>query len=210
MLRSSLLLILAFGSIYTARGQVKFGVQAGVGFSDVVAVNRSQTLGHTYTDDFYEIKPSITFGFSALFPLSERLELMSLLQYTNKGTRLISSPNDDGFLDLRYVSIPLMIRYNMKHRWFLEVGPEIAYLFNASIRKVSGDHAQYHSLIDLGINTGVGYYFTEKISLGLRYYIGLVDIYNEENIPNSPPSVNDSGYYNRYAQFFGSFKLSKK
>lgn len=208
MLRSSLLLILAFGSIYSVRGQVKFGVQAGMGLSDVVAINRSQTSGITYNDDYYEIKPSITFGFSALFPITDRFKLITLLQYTNKGTRLTNSSNDDGFLDLRYVSMPLMIRYNITPSWFLEIGPEIAYLFNASIRKISSDEAQYHNLIDVGINTGVGYYLTEKINVGVRYYLGLIDINNEENIPNSPPSGNGSGYYHRYAQLYFNFRLN--
>lgn len=47
-------LLFVFSAI-TTHAQVKFGVQAGLGLSDIVAFNRSNNSGITYVDDFYEV-----------------------------------------------------------------------------------------------------------------------------------------------------------
>lgn len=209
MLRSTLLATLMLGSISAVQAQVKFGLQAGVGLSDVVAVNHSQTANFLYIDDLHKIKPSITFGVSALVPFNERFGLMSLVQYTNKGMRLRNSNSSDEFVDLSYVGISPLVRYNINSRFYFELGPEVAHLFQASVRHITNEDAMYYQRFDVAVNTGAGFNLTEKINVGMRYYIGLVDIYNEENIPNSPPpSTSGSGYYNRYAQFFGSYTFN--
>ncbi|MGD1890360.1 MAG: porin family protein [Cyclobacteriaceae bacterium] len=208
MLRRILVLILSLGSFCSVYSQVKFGVQAGVGLSDVVAVNPSQTASIVYTDDFYDLKPSITFGFSALFPFNERFALMPLLQYTNKGMRVRDNNSSDEFVDLSYVGLSPLVRYNLNSRFFFELGPEVAYLTQASVRRITNNDVIFYQRFDLGVNTGVGFDLTEKIDMGVRYYMGFIDIYDEANIPNSPPNSSGSGYYNRYAQLYGSFSFN--
>lgn len=200
-------LLFVFSAI-TTHAQVKFGVQAGLGLSDIVALNRSSNSGITYVDDFYEVKPSFTLGATMLLPIAGRFELVSLLQYTNKGTRTPNRSTQDSFLDLQYVSIPLLARYNINRFWHLEVGPELAYLFRASVRKVSNDEAKYYNRWDIGVTAGGGVYLTERLSVGARYFIGMLHIFNDEKIPNSPPSNSGSSFQNRYAQLYASYTFN--
>lgn len=208
MKRVSLVCLFFIGSFFFAHGQVRFGIQAGLGLSDIVAVNQSQTALVVYSDNLYDIKPSVTLGVSATLPLSERFGLLSLVQYTSRGTRLSDNPNNE-VLDLRYASIPLLLRYKFVPRGYVEAGPEFAYLVRASVRKIGYNATDIHNRFDVGSLIGLGWNLSEKLSIGARYSIGLLEILDENNIPSSPPPSRGSGYYNRYLQLFASYTFVK-
>jgi len=64
----------------------------------------------------------------------------------------------------------------------LEFGPQVGILTSAKVNGTSSgstvdvDAKQFYKSSDFGINFGAGYEITEKISIGIRYNLGLSNI----------------------------------
>ncbi|MFD2910168.1 porin family protein [Flavobacterium ardleyense] len=96
--------------------------------------------------------------------------------------------------NLEYLNIPLMLKYYVSDRFYIETGPQIGFLLSANqtakvtiiINDVEAgstvldreDVIDRYKAIDFGANLGVGFYFTDNISASLRYNLGLNNISN--------------------------------
>jgi hypothetical protein len=79
--------------------------------------------------------------------------------------------------------------------FFVEAGPQIGFLLSAKSR--GEDIGDLYKSSDFGLNLGLGYNFTEDLSIALRYTIGLSDI---ADVPDD---------YDDYPDFYNaSFKNS--
>ena len=71
-----------------------------------------------------------------------------------------------------------MLKYYVADKFILETGPQIGLLMNAKL-KGGGDSLDVKDnfkTIDFGVNFGTSYSFSENISAGLRYNLGLSNI----------------------------------
>ena len=75
-----------------------------------------------------------------------------------------------------------MAKYYAAKNFSLEAGPQIGFLTTA-VANASGsgttvdvDVKQFFKSVDFGLNIGMGYDFTKKLSASLRYNIGLSNI----------------------------------
>lgn len=180
--------VLAFGS---ANAQdVKFGAKA--------ALNVATLTGDV--DDAASIIGFQVGGF-AEFKLSEKFAFQPELLYSTQGIKESGSEIVEGYLveadmttKLGYINLPLMIKYYATPKFNLEFGPQIGFLISA---KVDADYTVYvdgmavpgsesidvkdqASSVDFGLNFGLGYDFTEKFSAGVRYNLGLSNVYDQE------------------------------
>lgn len=77
-----------------------------------------------------------------------------------------------------------MFKYYVADKFNLEAGPQIGFLTSAETstkldgysQKVDQDAKDYFESVDFGFNLGAGYDFTNKISAGIRYNIGLSNV----------------------------------
>lgn len=164
---------------------IKFGVKAGVNFANL-------------TGDF---NPSMKIGFHLggfmQYKVSEKFVLQPELLFSTQGAKYNDDQVGEGYLvagetdiKLSYLNIPLMAKYYVTNKFSLEAGPQIGFLLSAKDKygytgTVQGvpvsesgeiDIKDDLNSIDFGINFGVGYDFNDKISLGLRYNLGLSEI----------------------------------
>ena len=88
---------------------------------------------------------------------------------------------------LDYINLPVMLKAYPSKNFFLEAGPQIGLavshkevyegLFNAS--------KQYDpNNFDWGMNFGAGFKTDSGISLGVRYHLGLGDLYDNDKAHN--------------------------
>jgi opacity protein-like surface antigen len=174
----SIIAVLAFG--FTNAQEVKFGVKGGINLSTLTGdiENASSKVGFQ-VGGFAEIK------------LSDKFSVQPELLYSLQGVKIEESiPEFDlnfkSTDNLSYLNIPVMAKYYVAEKFSLEAGPQIGFLLSAKsdFTDISGDKAtsgdidvkdDYKS-IDFGVNFGAGFDFTENLSAGLRYNLGLSNI----------------------------------
>lgn len=166
--------------------ETKFGVKGGINL-------------HTITGDVSEdvsSKVGFQIGGFAEFKLSDKFAIQPELLFSTQGAKLETSEPEFGIsseqkLNLTYLNIPVMAKFYATEKFSLEAGPQVGFLLSAKSKyeatfdgeTESGDEDVKDTLesIDFGVNFGAGYDFTENLSAGLRYNLGLSNIAKTED-----------------------------
>ena len=166
-MKKIILTVAAIFAIGFANAQeVKFGVKAGVNFS-------------TFTGDVQNVDGKVGFHVGALVDIkvSEKFSVQPELMYSSLGAKseifgtTVTTTAD-------YIVIPVMAKYYVATGFNLEVGPQIGFIMSAK-SKGGGteiDVKEDFASTDFGANFGAGYDFTENISAGVRYTLGLSNV----------------------------------
>jgi opacity protein-like surface antigen len=153
--------VLAFG--FTNAQEVKFGAKVALNVATLTGdVEDASSLVGFQVGGFAEIK------------VSEKFAVQPELMYSTQGA---SSDGIDS--NLSYLNIPVMAKYYVAKSFSLEAGPQIGFLLSAKEDGV--DFKDFLSSTDFGFNFGAGYDFTEKLSAGLRYNLGLSNVIDAED-----------------------------
>ena len=116
--------------------------------------------------------------------INENLAVQIEFIYSQQGYEV----NDNGGTftqKLNYINIPLMFKAYPSENFFLEVGPQIGLAISHKETYDTGfnlfDTSQEFdpNNFDYGVNFGGGFKIDPNISLGVRYHLGLGDIYDE-------------------------------
>ena len=183
------------------------------------------TLSDIHNQDNSKIKPDFNLGFYFDIKLRDRWYLSPSVQVvSNNGARnldpyALGDPGLDSLLtdanverDLRYFSVPLLIKYRSKKHFFAEFGPQISLRGGGDdifVTKVfrSEDVAFKNEIksrikpFDVGLTAGVGYRLLKGLGMqfSLRYYLGLMNFVKETNRDENPlvPFVPGDNFKNR-------------
>jgi long-subunit fatty acid transport protein len=194
--------VLAFG--FTNAQGVKFGAKAALNVSTLTGdvENVSSLLGFQ-VGGFAEIK------------LSEKFAVQPELMYSTQGAKSSYTESSGGASlklesksKLSYLNIPVMAKYFVTPKFSLEFGPQIGFLMSAKqdisstgtfggvsvSESESIDIKDKTSSVDFSINFGTGYDFTENLTVGLRYNLGLTNVVDikdsKDSIKNGVLSVS--------------------
>ncbi len=168
--------VFAFG--FANAQDVKFGVKGGLNVA-------------TLTGDVDNVDSKVGFhvGGFAEIKVSDKFSVQPELLFSTQGTKFEFSEDfggeiisGEGKVNLSYVNIPVMAKFYVADKFSLEAGPQIGFLTSAKYKlEAEGEEGEedakedYES-IDFGVNFGAGYNFTENLSAGLRYNLGLSNI----------------------------------
>ena len=184
--------------------QVDVGVKAGGMLTDIA----TEGIGLGHSGDLAKAKLSYLAGAVLSVPLHNRLSAQAELLYSNKGVR-------GEFFDLNlpykvtdnfhYLSLPLLLHYHLTDRLGVGIGPELSYLLGAyqhSDLHGSNSVKRLFEPIDVAVNLDLQYNLLEKLSLGLRYNLGVYDVTKryEGTFAGGEPFVVDPSLYNRSLQ----------
>jgi long-subunit fatty acid transport protein len=185
--------VFAFG--FANAQDVKFGVKGGLNVATLTGdiENASSKVGfhvggfaEIKVSDKFAVQPELLFstqGFKREYMEDFGGEDVSVEQKTN----------------LSYINIPVMAKYYVADGFSLEAGPQIGFLtsaknkFEAEGEKEEEDAKDEFKSVDFGLNFGAGYDFTENLSAGLRYNLGLSNIAKDSGdfkVKNSVFSVS--------------------
>ena len=197
-----LLSILTFGAfILTVQGQTvtttldntnsekdeyfRIGIKGGLNFSNLINDKDGKT------------KISFHGGLSAEFFVIDKFSIQPELLYSRQGAKAnlkdyvwgVGYSEIEADLKLDYINIPVMFKYYPIEGLSLQVGPQIGFLVNAvmdSSTSVFGskydsseDVKDQIEAVDLGMNLGVGYEFSEGVFFDIRYNLGLKKVNKE-------------------------------
>ena len=162
--------VMVFG--FANAQKTRFGVKGGLNISTVVGgdVDHVKSLVGFHVGGFAEIH------------VVQRFFIQPELLFSAQGTKVDGSLNDTD-IKLNYLNIPVVAKYYIIDKKFnVEAGPQLGVLLSA---KVNGNNIKdFTRSVDLGFNLGAGYSFTDNLSVGLRYTIGLSPL-SDKDIDNS-------------------------
>lgn len=166
----SAIAIMAFA--FSNAQETRFGVKGGLNISTVVGgdVENTKSLVGFHVGGLAEIH------------IVEKFYIQPELLFSAQGTK-VDGPFEDGDIKLNYLNIPVIAKYYIVDKKFnVEAGPQLGVLLSA---KAEGeDIKDFTRSVDFGFNIGAGYSFTDNLSVGLRYTIGLSPI-SDNDIDNS-------------------------
>ncbi|CAM3703928.1 porin family protein [Flavobacterium chungbukense] len=173
----SAIAIMAFA--FSNAQETRFGVKGGLNLSTVVGgdVENTKSLVGFHVGGFAEIH------------IVEKFYIQPELLFSAQGTKF-DGPFEDGDVKLNYLNIPVVAKYYIVDKKFnVEAGPQLGVLLSA---KAEGeDIKDFTRSVDFGFNIGAGYSFTDNLSVGLRYTIGLSPI-SDNDIDNSDDYYNSA------------------
>nr|WP_315256611.1 porin family protein [uncultured Flavobacterium sp.] len=167
--------VFAFG--FANAQEVKFGAKAALNIASLTGdVEGSSSLIGFQVGGFAEFK------------LSEKFAIQPELMYSAQGVKEKYEGGDfseELTTKLGYINIPVMAKYYVAKSFSLEAGPQIGFLTSAKYKveeegvSAEVDGKDNFNSVDFSFNFGAGYDFTENISAGLRYNLGLSNINKE-------------------------------
>lgn len=113
--------------------------------------------------------------------INESFSIQPELMYSQQGY-VITNSNGTFTQKLNYINLPLMLKAYPSHNFFLEAGPQIglAVSHKEEYDGLFSTSQEYDpSSFDWGMNFGGGFKTDSGISLGVRYHLGLGDLYDE-------------------------------
>jgi hypothetical protein len=195
---SSFLLLAVLIAAPLASATPSFGVKAGLSLSNV---NWSYEFG----SDKVALRP--TFGVFAAFSLSKHLAIQPEVNYLSTGEKATES----GMViytytqSFNYLQVPVLVKYSFRPMGKITpvvfAGPAVAFLLSAREKEYLDGTIQYDESIkpyfkstDFGLDFGLGAEMAVgkmKGLVDLRYYLGLVNVYNRPE-PTLTAAVENS------------------
>lgn len=167
----SAIAVMAFA--FTNAQETRFGVKGGLNLSNIVGgeVENNKTLVGFHVGGLAEIH------------IVEKFFIQPELLFSAQGAKFDGPFGTDADVKLNYLNIPVVAKYYIVDKKFnVEAGPQLGVLLSA---KAEGeDIKDFTRSVDFGFNIGAGYSFTDNLSVGLRYTIGLSPL-SDEDIDNS-------------------------
>lgn len=176
----SAIAVMAFG--FMNAQETRFGIKGGLNLTSFAGGN------------YYDAKSLVGFqvGGFAEIKIIERLSIQPEVLFSTQGAKLDGGSLGDFDSKLNYINIPVLAKFYITKQFTVEAGPQIGFLVSA---KNNGNDAKDNfKSVDTGFNFGVGYNFTEDVSVGLRYTVGLANIadYNAEDFDQYVDSPKNS------------------
>ena len=192
-MQGQVLISLIFGEALNS-GKVEFGLEGGLNWSKISSMETSNSL-RTFNLGFY---------FDIL--LKDQWSLYTgVLVKSNLGVDELTT-NDLKFLatdvytengnyaqEMKYFLVPALLKYNFESKFYVEAGPQFGLMysawveFNSDIDNKESRIREYNedniNKFDAGLMAGFGYKFKKNhgMSLGIKYYYGLLDVYKDKS-----------------------------
>ncbi|WP_243878520.1 porin family protein [Winogradskyella pelagia] len=195
--QSQILLSLIFGDKLNSDG-LEFGLEGGFNFSDINTLEANRRLA------------SLNLGFYFDFRLKNQWNIYTgVLVKARLGDDRLSE-NDLAFLGITpkqengdytqrisYFVVPVLLKYNFKNRIYLEAGPQFGLMYDAFVEfnadnsstetRIRDFNKDNINKIDTGLTIGTGYKLraTDGMTIGIKYYHGLTNVYKNVSGTNN-------------------------
>ena len=137
-------------------------------------------------NDETEQRSGFHVGFYGESFISESFSIQPELLYSQQGYKITN--NGETFTQkVDYINLPIMLKAYPTKNFFLEAGPQIGLAISHKEEYTgifNGSQEYDPTNFDWGLNFGGGFKFDSGISLGIRYHLGLGDLYDEGKAQN--------------------------
>lgn len=142
-------------------------------------------------------------GVFVTFMFSEKLGIQPEILYSSQGST-IEFGSQEYIENLGYITLPVLLRYNINDMFSLHAGPQFGLLISAEGEDYLGD--TYDSMdsfkkSDIGLGFGAEADLPIKLGIGARYVLGLTDIVSDEDGESWDGYEFKNGTFQIYAKF---------
>lgn len=179
-------------------GKVEFGLDGGLNLSDQSGWSKSGPMSSFNLGFYFDIKmknPSWMIHTGVI--VKSNMGAGDLAVYPLGQTDLDNTFNGGSVeRTLNYFNVPFFIKYKFQNHFYVEAGPMLGLLYNGYdkfMNTVQGNPVSYEKDIvddfhplDGGVAGGIGYRLGKGngLNLGVRYYLGLVDVVIDDSVPD--------------------------
>ncbi|UNY98845.1 PorT family protein [Zhouia spongiae] len=185
-------LVFIISDFYGQDKKANFGIKAGVNYGKYVPDKRSTEYRHVvgfYAGGFFNIalEEKLEFQPELLFALhGSRIFIggLDIPSFDYNGNRLPNSNTYDFTYEVNEltISVPLAIKVFLSKNFYLESGPQFGIIvdrrLSSSQELLEGEDDSFvirdGDSFDFGVCLGIGQKLSEKLSLNLRSYTGLI------------------------------------
>lgn len=169
---------------------VSFGVKAGM---NVASLSKNEEMDS-------RTKIGFNAGLFANIPIASSFSVQPELLYSDMGAKdkqTFGNLTAEQKMNLSYITVPVMLQYNLIPNLYVEAGPEFGFMISAKakgstfVENNNGDTVVSESRttdikddmkgFNVGIGLGAGYYFTPNIGVTARYVAGVTDIFKHND-----------------------------
>ena len=184
-MKKLLLLIVAILALTNISNAQNIGATLGANFANITNVTGDDI-------DQTDSKFNFTASLFAEFMLSDIIGLQPELVFSGQGYK-----EDNGLRKqkLTYVNLPVLFNYYIKGNFYLQAGSYLGILTNAemnitgSFGVLGGYNKDKFNSTDFGAIIGTGFK-VNKITIGLKYQLGLSDIASDTNVKNRVVNIS--------------------
>ncbi|MBB6369925.1 porin family protein [Chryseobacterium shigense] len=163
---------------------VTFGVKGGM---NVSSLSKDEGL------DDQKSKIGFNAGAFANIPIASSFSVQPEVlysQYGEKSEYRLGNTNYSASTKLDYITVPVMLQYNLIPELYLEAGPEFGFMVSAKNKfknestgnsTTSDNYKDNLNTFNFGIGLGAGYYFTPNLGITARYVAGVTDIFKDNS-----------------------------
>ncbi|WP_299528723.1 porin family protein [Ulvibacterium sp.] len=188
-------LIVLFSFLSSQNTLAQIQGTSNIGADGTVAVKAGFNLSALGGDSRYDYgtKPGFHLGGLVEIPFSDVIILQPevLLSFQGSGTFL----EDD--INLFYLNVPLIGKYNVWDNLFIEAGPQLSVLLSSNI-----DEDTYGTLVtpdkntlDIGFAFGAGYRLDENFYFQLRFIPGFINVVKDFDSKNRVAQISASYFF---------------
>lgn len=173
-MKKSFLLIVFVGLMaVVASAQMAIGAKAGL--------NLANWAGDVKDELDSKNRTGFHVGAYLKFNLSDAISIQPEILYNSVGAK-VEDPDGDADFVMDYISIPVMLLYNINESFNIQVGPQFGFLTKAEAKSgdASVDVKEIFTGSDLGLNFGVGLNFG-KLNAAARYSLGLSNVLDDSD-----------------------------
>ncbi|NRS90445.1 hypothetical protein HNQ02_003389 [Flavobacterium sp. 7E] len=119
--------------------------------------------------------------------ISNSVAIQPELLYSQQGYE-IKNGNNTFTQKLNYINLPVMLKLYPAQNFFLEAGPQVGFAITHKEQYeglLSTTQEYEPNSFDWGVNFGTGIKTDSGITFGVRYHLGLGDLYDDNKAQNS-------------------------
>ena len=207
------ILALAFFTIATNAQSlipIKYGIKVGLNFSNLNITSTIDGVQHGVQPTDNSSQTGISAGFIVHIPLSDEWFINPEVLYSQKGASFNYAFTHDYEINQRdeyktnnqvtlsYVELNPTISYKATDKLALNFGPSVSFLIGVDttiqalpLTNILTDGLVETASLDVGLNLGISYFFTEHFFVDSRVYTGFIEVASatqpyEEIINNNP------------------------
>lgn len=165
--------LLLSSNIWAEPNNWQYGIKTGIPISNILYTNRVTT--HILPDKPYiwmhnfENRTGLNISLNIGYNFGQKIYLGIEPGYLLKGAKFHDYSSN---LDLQYINVPLILKYNITDKLRITTGPEFSKLINANLGSIDLSDF-YNERIEVSYFSGIEYRLNEIICLGVRISWGL-------------------------------------
>ena len=149
---------------------IKFGIKGGI--------NASNFMGDVEDN---AMRYGLHIGLLSEFIINDKVSIQPELLYSAQGFKN-ETPGAFSKSKFDYILLPVLVKYYVAEKVSIEAGPQVGFLVNSINRDNSGNvDIKDQSVVDFGVNFGLGYELSNGIFVSGRYNLGITNVNNTDS-----------------------------